>query len=70
MFLIDILLPLQDERGEPFPADSYDRLAQRLTERFGRVHELSALTGRRPLEKPRRNGARRDRGHRGHGRRD
>ncbi|HEX2335654.1 MAG TPA: hypothetical protein VHI72_04195 [Hyphomicrobiaceae bacterium] len=37
MFLIDIWLPLEDERGEPFPAECYDRLAQRLTERFGGV---------------------------------
>jgi hypothetical protein len=37
MFLIEILLPLQDERRGRFPAEYYDRLARRLTERFGGV---------------------------------
>jgi hypothetical protein len=37
MYLIEILLPLQDERSKPFPAEPYERLAQRLTERFGGV---------------------------------
>ena len=45
MFLIDILLPLQDERGEPFPAEFYDRLAQRLTERFGGVTSFARSPG-------------------------
>ena len=26
MFLIDILLPLRDDRRQPFPAEAYDRL--------------------------------------------
>jgi hypothetical protein len=45
MFLIDILLPLQDEQGEPFPAEFYDRLAQRLTERFGGVTSFARSPG-------------------------
>jgi hypothetical protein len=35
--LIQILLPLTDDEGRPFPAASFDRLAQRLTEKFGGV---------------------------------
>jgi hypothetical protein len=45
MFLVDILLPLQDERGEPFPAEYYDRLAQSLTERFGGVTSFARSPG-------------------------
>ena len=45
MFLIDILLALEDERGEPFPAECYDRLAQRLTERFGGVTSFTRAPG-------------------------
>ena len=45
MFLIDILLPLQDERGEPFPTEFYDRRAQRLTERFGGVTSFARSAG-------------------------
>jgi hypothetical protein len=37
MYLIEILLPLQDESRKPFPAEPYERVAQRLTERFGGV---------------------------------
>jgi hypothetical protein len=37
MVLIETLLPLRTENGEAFPAVSYDRLAQCLTERFGGV---------------------------------
>lgn len=45
MFLIDILLPLQDEAGKPFPAKSYDGLAQLLTERFGGVTSFARSPG-------------------------
>ena len=45
MFVIDILLPLQDERGQPFPAQCYDRLAQLLTERFGGVTSFARSPG-------------------------
>jgi hypothetical protein len=45
MFLIDSLLPLKDERGEPFPAEFYDRLAQHLTERFGGVTSFARSPG-------------------------
>ena len=45
MFLIGILLPLQNEGGEAFPAESYDRLAQRLTERFGGVTSFTRAPG-------------------------
>ena len=45
MFVIDILLPLPDERGQPFPAQSYDRLDQLLTERFGAVTSFSRSPG-------------------------
>ena len=37
MHLIEILMPLCDEEGKPFPAENYERLSQRLTERFGGV---------------------------------
>jgi len=37
MHLIEILLPLRDENGEPFPAAYYDDLAQHLTDTFGGV---------------------------------
>lgn len=30
-------MPLCDEEGKPFPEESYERLSQRLTERFGGV---------------------------------
>ena len=46
MFLIDILLPLQDERGQPFPAASYEALAQRMTERFGGVTSFARSPGK------------------------
>src|SRR4051812_21137558 len=45
MFLVDILLPLDDDRGEPFPADYYNELAQRLTERFGGVTSFTRSPG-------------------------
>lgn len=35
MNLVQILLPLYDERGERFPAGRYDAVAKELTERFG-----------------------------------
>lgn len=37
MYLIQILLPLEDEDGTTFPTTQYDRLAQQLTDRFGGV---------------------------------
>jgi hypothetical protein len=37
MYLIQILLPLADQAGAPFPPRRYDRLAQQLTDRFGGV---------------------------------
>jgi hypothetical protein len=45
MFLINILLPLQDKRGQAFAAESYDRLAQRLTDRFGGVTSFARSPG-------------------------
>jgi hypothetical protein len=35
--LIQILLPLSDDEGQPFSAASFDCLAQKLTEKFGGV---------------------------------
>jgi hypothetical protein len=35
--LIQILLPLSDDEGRPFPAANFDLLAQKLTEKFGGV---------------------------------
>jgi hypothetical protein len=37
MHLVEILLPLRDQNGEPFPAAYYDDLAQHLTDTFGGV---------------------------------
>ena len=37
MHLIQILLPLNDGQGRRFPAESFERLAHELTERFGGV---------------------------------
>jgi hypothetical protein len=37
MYLVEILLPLRDVAGDPFPADYYDDLAQHLTDTFGGV---------------------------------
>ncbi len=37
MHLVEILLPLRDQKGEPFPAAYYDDLAQHLTDTFGGV---------------------------------
>lgn len=37
MFLIQLLLPVRDETGRPFPREHYDALAHGLTERFGGV---------------------------------
>jgi hypothetical protein len=37
MFLVEILLPLRDEKAQAFPAELYESLAQLLTERFGGV---------------------------------
>ena len=35
MHLIQILLPLDDSEGLPFPPQSFERLAHELTEKFG-----------------------------------
>ena len=35
MHLIQILLPLNDSEGRRFPAQSFERLAHELTEKFG-----------------------------------
>ena len=37
MFLIQLLLPLRDQYGQPLPRQLYDALAHELTERFGGV---------------------------------
>ena len=37
MHLIEILLPLRDRRNEPFPAQFYESLAEKLTRSFGGV---------------------------------
>jgi hypothetical protein len=37
MHLVQLLLPVDDEQGRPYPRAHYDGLARRLTERFGGV---------------------------------
>lgn len=37
MYLIQILLPLYDNDGNPFPHEEYDRVRHDLTERFGGI---------------------------------
>lgn len=37
MHLVQLLIPLQDEQGRPFPRAHYDNLARRLTDQFGGV---------------------------------
>jgi hypothetical protein len=37
MYLIQILLPLEDKDGGPFPSEQYSALAQQLTDQFGGV---------------------------------
>ncbi|HEU4882617.1 MAG TPA: hypothetical protein VFT45_10240 [Longimicrobium sp.] len=37
MHVIEILLPLRDNEGKPFPRASLDRVRHELTERFGGV---------------------------------
>lgn len=37
MHLIQLLLPVEDEQGKPYPRALYDDLVERLTERFGGV---------------------------------
>lgn len=37
MFLVQLLLPLTDNAGAPFPATSYRAVADELTQRFGGV---------------------------------
>ncbi len=47
MYLVQLLLPLQDQQGRAYPRDLYDDLARRLTERFGGVtaYSRSPATG-------------------------
>jgi hypothetical protein len=45
MNLIQILLPLTDDTGHPFPHDFYDRLAQELTNKFGGVTSYARSPG-------------------------
>jgi hypothetical protein len=35
VYLIQMLLPLRDNEGEPFPRQEFDRVRRELTERFG-----------------------------------
>jgi hypothetical protein len=37
MLLIEILLPVADNAGTPFPREAFDRVRRELTERFGGV---------------------------------
>ena len=37
MYLVQLLLPVRDNAGEPYPRSHYDELAGRLTDRFGGV---------------------------------
>ena len=37
MHLVQLLLPIRDPDGRPFPREHYDRLAHELTDRFGGV---------------------------------
>ena len=37
MYLIQLLLPVRDERDRPFPRELYERLTRELTDRFGGV---------------------------------
>ena len=50
MHLIQILLTLNDGDGRRCPAQSVERLAHELTEKFGGA-KLHAVTGGRPMEK-------------------
>ena len=47
MTLVQLLLPVQDERGRAYPRALYDDLVRRLTERFGGVtaYTRSPATG-------------------------
>ena len=35
MYLVQLLLPVRDESGSPYPRKLYDSLVEKLTERFG-----------------------------------
>jgi hypothetical protein len=37
MHLVQLLVPIQDEQGRPFPRAHYDALTQQLADRFGGV---------------------------------
>lgn len=41
MYLIQVLLPLEDETGTQFPSARYERLAREFTEKFGGVTAYS-----------------------------
>lgn len=47
MYLVQLLLPIRSEAGEPYPRALYDDLVRRLTERFGGVtaYTRSPATG-------------------------
>jgi hypothetical protein len=53
MHLVQILLPLSDMQGQTFPSGKFDRLAQKLTEKFGGVTTFT----RTPAEGRWKNGA-------------
>jgi hypothetical protein len=37
VYLVQLLLPVQNREGRAYPRDLYDDLARRLTDRFGGV---------------------------------
>lgn len=41
MHIVQLLLPLRDNRGEPFPRAPYEALRDELTERFGGITAYS-----------------------------
>lgn len=54
MYLVEILLPLSDNEGRPFPPDAYSQLRKELSELFGGVTAFS----RAPAEGETRSGGR------------
>ena len=52
MFLIQLLLPVRTEDGQPFPREQYDRLALALTERFGGVTAFTRAPAAGMWEEP------------------
>lgn len=55
MYLVEILLPLNDNEGRPFDSEKFSALRERLTERFG---GLTAFT-RSPAQGTTQEGTRR-----------